>query len=170
MIRRYLALLLVGLLSPLLLWAAPAAPPEPASYHVRIRYQIFAFRTERIRQYREMVGAFKKAGFERDSDEEIDADEAENQNSTRMRGVVPSKGLNRLVQQRHVRSVLAYPKDAKLPEKGSRVRVEMRLVSGYRFHRRLRLRPSRLHAPGRQCPRGGARATPRRPAQDQGCR
>jgi hypothetical protein len=131
MLRRYLALLLVGCLLPLLSWAAPLAPAEPVSYHVRIRYQIFAFRTERIRQFREMMDAFKKAGFERDADEEVDADEVENQKSTRMRGVVSPKGLERLLQQRHVRSVLAYPKDAKLPEKGKRVRVEMRLASGF---------------------------------------
>ena len=88
------------------------------SYHVRIRYQILAFRTERISQYREMTAAFAKAGFVRDADDEPDPDEAENQNATRMRGVVPAKGLDRLVRQRHVRSVLAYPKGAKLPEKG----------------------------------------------------
>ena len=48
MFRRYLALLLVGPLLPLLSWAAPIIPKEPESYHVRIRYQILAFRTERV--------------------------------------------------------------------------------------------------------------------------
>jgi hypothetical protein len=131
MFRRYLALLLVGPLLPLLSWAAPVAPKEPDSYHVRIRYQIFAFRTERVLQFREMTKAFEQAGFVRDADDEPEADEVENQNATRMRGVVPAKGLDRLVRQRHVRSVLAYPKGTTLPEKGAPVRVELRLASGY---------------------------------------
>ena len=144
MFRRCLSLLLVGLFLPLLSWGAPVAPPEPESYHVRIRYQIFARRTERIRQYREMAEFFEKAGFVRDSDEEVPEDEAENQAATRMRGVVPAKGLRALLQQRHVRSLVAYPKGAKLPEKGSRVRVEIQLASGYtpEVQRRLHVQTS----------------------------
>src|SRR4051812_29617561 len=120
MFHRSVALLLVGSLLPVLgLGApsapAPAAPAEPASYHVRIHYRLDAFRTERIRQYKQMPDFLGKGGSVRDADEDVADDEAENPRATRMRGVIPARGLRRILQQRHVRSLLAYPTDTKLP-------------------------------------------------------
>src|SRR5262245_59414953 len=129
MLRRLLALsacatTLAGLT------AAPPAPAEPEAYNVVIRYQIRAFRNERIRQYREMTAAFKAAGFARDPDEDP-GDEAENPRANLMRGTLPARGVRRLLGQRHVGALLLWPEKSKLPEKGTRVRVDLMLASGY---------------------------------------
>lgn len=128
MFRRVIALLLCGFSTAL---ALPTAPPDPAVWNVHVRYQIFAFRTERLRQYAEMAAVLKAARFERDPDEEVAENEPENPRATRLRGTVPAVSVNRLLGQRHIRSLLLYPKDTTLPAKGTRVRVDLRLVSGY---------------------------------------
>jgi hypothetical protein len=130
MFRRFLALGLCGLCAAALA-AAPSTPPPPAAWNVQIRYQIFAFRNERLRQYAEMTAALKAAGFERDPDDVIADDEPENPKATRMSGTVPNKGVARLLAQRHIRSLLLYPKGSKLPAKGTRVRVDVLLSSGF---------------------------------------
>jgi hypothetical protein len=130
MFRRFLALGLLGLASTALA-VAPAEPPPPAAWNAQLRYQILAFRTERLRQYAQMTDALKAAGFERDPDEAVADDEPENPKATRMSGTVPNKGLPGLFRQRHIRTVLLYPRGSKLPEKGTRVRVDLRLASGY---------------------------------------
>src|SRR5262249_39096713 len=104
---------------------------QPAAWNVEIRYRIFAFRSERIRQYREMLAAFELAGFERDPDEDVSPDEPDNPRATRMRGTVPARGVPKLLAQRHVQALLISPRGAKMPAKGSRVRVEMTLSSGF---------------------------------------
>lgn len=128
MFRRVIALLLCGFSTAL---ALPTAPPDPAVWNVHVRYQIFAFRTERLRQYAEMAAALKAARFERDPDEEVAENEPENPRATRLRGTVPAASVNRLLGQRHIRALLLYPKDTTLPAKGTRIRVDLRLVSGY---------------------------------------
>ena len=40
------------------------APAPPAAWNIDLRYQIIAFRTERLRQYAEMAAVLKAAGFE----------------------------------------------------------------------------------------------------------
>lgn len=131
MFRRICALLLTAIPLSLSL-GAPPRPPEPETYHVWLRYHIFAYRTERLRQYDEMIKAFKAAGFVRDPDEVIAADEPDNPKATRMKGTVPAAQVPKLMRQRHVQSLLLYPKNTELPEeKGSRVRVELELASGY---------------------------------------
>src|SRR5262249_20890854 len=84
--------------------AAPPGPPAPASYNVRIRYGIIAFRNERLKQYTEMLAAFKAAGFVRDKAEKVPEDEALEYKYTRMSGTVPAKGVAKLLRQRHVRT------------------------------------------------------------------
>jgi hypothetical protein len=130
MLRRFAALVLPGLLVASALAAVPE-PPPPDAWNVLIRYQIQAFRTERLRQYADMMRAFKDLGFVRDPDEVVEPDEPDNPKATRMRGTVPAKNLERLLSQRAVRSLLVYPRGTKLPEKEARARVEMRLASGY---------------------------------------
>src|SRR5262245_10671660 len=66
--------------------AAPPGPPAPASYNVRIRYRMMVFRTERLKQYTEMLAAFKSAGFVRDKAEKVPEDEALEYKYTRMSG------------------------------------------------------------------------------------
>lgn len=111
--------------------AAPPEPPAPAAWNVQIRYRIVAFGSERVRQYRDMLAVFKAAGFQRDADEEVPDNEAENPRTTRMRGTVPARGVQALLKERHVRSLLLSPRSAKLPEKGTRVRVDLILPAGY---------------------------------------
>lgn len=130
MSRRIVALVLVGL-SVLVGVAAPPAPPPPTDWNVLLRYQIFAFRTERLKQYSEMLKGLKDVGFTRDPDEIIPDDEPDNEKYTRMQGTIPAGNVARLQEQKHVRSLLLYPKSTKLPAKGARVRVEMQLSSGY---------------------------------------
>jgi hypothetical protein len=139
MMRRCLALALCGLCAASLV-AAPPAPPPPDVWNVALRYQIFAFSTERLRQYNEMFAALKAAGFERDPDEPVREDEPDDPNATRMRGTLPDKGIPRVLGERHVRSLLLYPKGSTLPEKGNRVRVDILLASGYTPEMQKRLR------------------------------
>jgi hypothetical protein len=111
--------------------AAPPAPPQPAEWDAQIRYQIFAFRGERIKQYRDLLAAFKAAGFERDPSEAVPDDEADNPRSTQMRGTLPARGVSRILAEKSVRALLLSPKGAKLPAKGSRVRADLTIASGY---------------------------------------
>src|SRR5262245_23126274 len=117
-----------------LFFLVAAAPPTPmprgGDYDVRIRYRIFAFRTERIRQYRQLRADLAAAGFERDPDEVVADNEADDPNASMMRGTVPASGVKRLLAQRHIRSLLLTPKGVKWPEKGTRVRVEITLDGG----------------------------------------
>src|SRR5262245_9157577 len=130
MFRRAAALLLIVLCVTVGL-AAPPAPPAPDTYNVQLRYQIAAFRTEPLRQYHEMLKAFQDAGFVRDPDEVIADDEPDNPKATQMQGTIPAKKVDQLLKQRHIRSLLLYPKGTKLPEKDARVRVDLRLSKGY---------------------------------------
>lgn len=131
MFRRVVALLLCGLSTAALALALPPAPPEPDVWNALIRYDIFAYRTERLRQYAEMAKALAAAGFERDPDEEVAPDEPEDPKATRLTGTLPARGVRPLLGQRHIRTLILSPKGAKLPAKGERVRVDVRLSSGY---------------------------------------
>jgi hypothetical protein len=112
-------------------WAeAPAAPPPPDVYDVVIRYQINAFSNERLVQYAEMMRALREAGFRRDPDEEVPENEPADAAVTRLRGTLPAAGVDRVLNQRHVRALLLLPRGAKPPEKGQPVRVDLRLASG----------------------------------------
>src|SRR4051794_4063091 len=117
---------------PLIVAAAPpAAPPSvaPKSWDARIRYRIPSFGNERIVQYREMLRALDDAGFKRtDEPPETEADDPK---ATRLAGTLPERSVDRVLRQRHVRSVLLLPRGAELPEKGKRVRVEVHLGAGY---------------------------------------
>jgi hypothetical protein len=129
MFRHFAALALCCLACSAAL-AAPPAPPAPAVWNVEVRYRISAFRHERLKQYNEMAGVLRAAGFSRDPDEVVPDDEPENQRYTRMRGTLPEKGVRRVLAQRHVGCLLLWPQGTKL-EKGKRVRVDVWLASGY---------------------------------------
>lgn len=126
--RRYsflplLALLLVAGAS----FAQPVTPAPPAEYDVRIRYQIEAFRNERLEQFRPMMKYLESVGFKK-LDEGIE-DEAENPRVTRMKGTVPAAGARKLVAPRQVRTVLLIPKGTTLPAEAEPVRVQIELTS-----------------------------------------
>jgi hypothetical protein len=125
MIRRILPVFFLCLVS----LAAPPVPPGPADYDIDIRYRIDAIGNDRIVQHAEMLQSFKEAGFSR-SDTPA-ADEPINRSANRLTGSVSARGLPRIVGQRHVRSVVALPTGASLPEGDTRVRVDIYLVSGF---------------------------------------
>jgi hypothetical protein len=105
------------------------APPPPANYQAVIRYQIIAFRAERLRQYAEMTRYLDAIGFRRDEADKSDT-EADDPRHTRMKGILPSRAVSRLLIQRHVRTVLLLPQGEKVPEPAVRVRVDLQLASG----------------------------------------
>lgn len=115
------------------LCAAPPAPPAPETYNARLRYQIRAFRTERIRLFNEMAVALRAAGFVRDPDEARDApeDEPANPKATRMTGTIPPKGVPKAVQTRFVRTLLLWPKGTTLPKDAARTRVDIYLDANF---------------------------------------
>src|SRR5262245_13704883 len=123
-------LLLLLLCLPLLFAAAPIVePPAPKEWDARIRYRITSFGNERIPQYRETMKALGEAGFARtDEPTEIEADDPR---ANRLTGTLPTRGIDRVLRQRHVRSLLLVPRGVALPEKDKRVRVEITLDSGY---------------------------------------
>ncbi len=129
MIRGTGLMLLVGVF----LISSQAAPPEPTSYNVRLRYEIFAYRSDRVARYQQMLKTLQAVGFQRDPTEVIADDEPDNPKATTMRGTIPTKQIDELFRDRHVRSLLLTPASAKLPDKG-RVRVEIRLTSGLAPH------------------------------------
>jgi hypothetical protein len=108
----------------------PAAPPEPAVYDAQIRYQIRAFRSVRVRQFEEMLRAFRAAGWKRDPAEDVPEDEPENPDATRMSGTIPAAGVPRILRERHVQAVLLLPRGVKLPDKERPVRVDLGLTPG----------------------------------------
>src|SRR5262245_12379585 len=117
---------LVGPLAllPLLLAAAPPVDSRaPRSWDARIRYRIASFGVKLIRQYRELMRALDGAGFER-TDEPAET-EAEDPKADRLAGTLPDRSVERVLRQRHVRSLLLVPKGVALPEKDKRVRVEI---------------------------------------------
>jgi hypothetical protein len=96
---------------------------------VQVRYRIAAFRTDRLRQYAEMMRVFRSAGFRRTRAEEAD-EEPDNPERTQMSGTVPAAGVPRLLAERHVESLLLVPHKAKLPAAKAPVRVDLLLASG----------------------------------------
>lgn len=108
--------------------AQPAAPKPPAEYNAFIRYQIDAFRTEHIRQFDEMVDALAKLGFHKGPGPD---DERESRAVNRMAGTVASADARKLLNQRHVKTILLVPRGAELPADAEQpLRVQIELASG----------------------------------------
>jgi hypothetical protein len=139
--RRFLPVLVACLAGVSALWSAPLAPPDPETWQATIRYQIQAFRTERIRQYTELTDFLKGIGFVRDPDDIVET-EAEDPDHTLFKGTLPASAIPRLLPERRVRTVLLVPDMIKLPEKDVRVRVDLHLSPG--------LLPDRQRALARQ--------------------
>jgi hypothetical protein len=109
-------------------FAQPADKPAAGEYEVRIRYQIDAFRNERVRQFFPMVSYLEGLGFRKDPGPE---DEAENPQVNRMTGTIGSRAAAfKLLGERHVRGILLVGKDAKLPDEKEPVRVDLILTPG----------------------------------------
>src|SRR5204863_8399789 len=103
--------------------ARPAvkAPPAPTEYSVRLRYEIKAFRNERLVQYFALIRHLQSIGFHKDEGPENEPEDAE---ATRMTGTIASQRAGKLLQDRHVKSVLLFPTDAKPATDATPVRVE----------------------------------------------
>jgi hypothetical protein len=111
-------------------------PPPPAKYDVEIRYQIQAFRNERVRQYHEMLEYLKNIGFVRDPRDVVPEIEPEDIKATQLRGTIPSGKVGQLLQERHVRIVRLLPEGQKLPDaKDQPVRVHLQLHGGLSYSR-----------------------------------
>ena len=108
-----------------------AAPKPPETYDVQFAYRINAGRNERLVQYNEMMRFVQKLGFRRDPEEVVAENEPENVAHTRIRGTIPARQAPRLLDERHIRTVVLIPHGAKLPEdKTQPVRVELELYPG----------------------------------------
>lgn len=107
--------------------AQPAAPAPPTEYDAQIRYQIDAFRNERLEQFFPLVKYLESVGFKKD---EGPIDEAENPRVTRMTGTVTAAGARKLIAPRQVRTVLLLPKGFELPAETDPVRVQLELATG----------------------------------------
>jgi hypothetical protein len=113
---------------------------------VLIRYQINAFRNERVRQYFEMMDFFKKAGFVRDLDDAAADDEPDNPQYDRMRGTIPAAKARLLLDERHVRVLRLLPKGENPPDDANAlVRVDLELASGFAPERQ-RMLPNQVAA------------------------
>lgn len=113
----------------------PAPPPPPARpaaplANVVIRYQIDAFPNERIPQFREMTDYFRAVGLDRAPGPE---DEAVNRQVTRTEGTIPTASARKLLQERHVRSILLWPTGTQLPVGDEPVRVSLELAAPLRL-------------------------------------
>src|SRR5262249_27073120 len=104
----------VGIVISALLLASPPAPPPPAEYDVIIRYQIDAARTERLVQFAEMIRYLESIGFKKDPSE--NETEAEDRTATEMTGHIASENARKILREPHVRTIMLFPKGAKLPE------------------------------------------------------
>jgi hypothetical protein len=134
----FLLLIAITLGSPAAAADLPA-PPPPAEYDVQIRYQIDAFRNERLLQYFPMLRYFESLGFERKG--EPDEGEPENPNHTLIVGTIPAKNARKLLAERHVRSVLLLPKGTVLGADAAAepVRVHLELAGGLTPERQWQL-------------------------------
>src|SRR5262249_53566253 len=109
--------------------AQPPSPPPPVEYDVIIRYRIDAARTERIVQFRQMVRYLESIGFSKDPSE--NENEAEDREATEMTGHIASANMPKILAEPHVRTIMLFPRGAKLPSEGS-VRVGVDITAGLR--------------------------------------
>ncbi len=101
-----------------------AAPPPPAKYDVVVRYDIDAFRNQRVAQFRDMVDLLRRFGFAKGEGPE---DEAENRAVNRMSGTIASADARKLLLERHVRAVRLQPAGSDVPKGDATVRVQLEL-------------------------------------------
>lgn len=107
--------------------AEPKAPPPPERYDVTLRYQINAFRNERLVKFAEMLQTLEKIGFQKKPGPDT---EPEDRAANRMEGSVASAAARKLLLERHVRAALLVPQGVKLPEGEQPVRVDLGLKDG----------------------------------------
>jgi hypothetical protein len=125
--RRLVCVFLCLALACPCLAADPAAPPPPKRYDVRLRYQIDAFRKERLVLFDELLKHFKEIGFDKNPGPD---DEPENPKYTHMTGSIASEDARKLLVDRHVKSLLLTPAGGMVPEGDTPVRVQLDLVGG----------------------------------------
>jgi hypothetical protein len=96
---------------------------------VLIKYRIDARADVRIRQYQEMNDALRAAGFVR-TDPDVPEEEAADPRADTMTGTLPSASVPKVVAQRHVRNLLIWPEESKMPAPDTLVRVDVYLDTG----------------------------------------
>jgi hypothetical protein len=105
----------------------PAGPPD--NYDVVIRYRIDAARTERIVQFFEMTRYLESIGFKKEPSP--NENEPADATVTEMTGSIASGNLRKILRERHVLTVMAFPQGTKPPAEGDQlVRVDLELASG----------------------------------------
>lgn len=116
--------------------AAPARPPAPAEYKAVIRYRIRAGLDERLAQFLRMVRHFEALGLQKDEGPD---NEAEDPNLTLMSGTIASGNARKLLEDRHVRTLLLVPSTYALPDKAAPVKVRIELGNSLPFERQAQL-------------------------------
>jgi len=112
--------------APVLAQAPQPAPPK--EYDVQLRYRINAARNERILQYFTFLEFLEKVGFRKDPGPE---NEPEVMSFDRMTGKIAAANARRLLDDRHVKSLILFPAGYQLPEDGSTpVKVQIEIVAG----------------------------------------
>jgi hypothetical protein len=119
----------------------PVTPPPPEEYEVRLRYRITTPRDLHVAQYDAMVEHLKKNSFEFVPPlESMPRTDREDRGKNLLTGLVPSKSVRRLLDNRHVESLLLSPPGFKLPvQSDGPVQVRLELASGFPAARQLDL-------------------------------
>ena len=124
--------------------ATPKGPPPPAEYDALVRYDILAFRNERIVQFAAMKAYLEDHGFKEDAEDPVQADD---DRTTMLHGEIASGKARELLGQRYVQTLRLMPKGYKPDkEKPQLIRVELELHGGLALERQRQLREQVLQA------------------------
>jgi hypothetical protein len=130
--------------TPIVGAAVPKGPPPPAEYDVLVRYNIQAFRNERVVQFAAMKAYLEDHGFKEDAENLVGADD---DNTTILHGDIASASARGLLGQRYVQTIRLAPKGYKPDkEKPQLIRIEMELHGGLSLERQRQLREQVLLA------------------------
>src|SRR4051812_24756643 len=100
-----------------------ASPPRPKAFDVRLRYQIFAGRNDRLAQFADLTRYLESVGFRKDPGPEA---EAENPAETVMTGTVSAANARKLLGDTRVKSLLLLPAGYKPAEENDKpVKVQL---------------------------------------------
>ncbi|MBX3400141.1 MAG: hypothetical protein KF873_15525 [Gemmataceae bacterium] len=125
--RTSLLILLVGSIVPA---AAQTYPAPPAKYHVDLRYKIAAEQNQRVRDYKALMAALAKLGFEADPREDADLDQFD-ASAERLAGTIPAAQAKGLLDIAAIRTSLLRDSATPLPDNAKApVQLRIRIASG----------------------------------------
>lgn len=108
-------------------------PRPPKEYQVQLRYQIFAARNDRLKQFFALTDYLKSIGFQKDEGPES---EPEDPSETRMTGAIASANARKMLADLRVKSLLLMPVGYQLPEEANKpVKIQMELAGGFELDR-----------------------------------